>query len=130
MSFAIALTASTSYGMILSGCAGAGVGASVWLLSHYVTKGSTALLEKIGEPEGRISHFFVKALNILNMVGEVVKFASLYGAGIGISVSVATIASTLSLPAFPIVILGSSCAAIYALSQAKQDAFFQKAALV
>jgi len=117
MSFSIALTAATRYDMLLTGSASAGVGATVWLMAHYVTKGSLALLDKMGEPKGRVPTILVKALQVIIAVGELVKFASLYSAGIGVSVTLATAASSLSLPALPILIVGTSCAAVYALSQ-------------
>lgn len=117
MSYSIALTATSRLDLILYGSAAGGIGAITWLASHYITKASTHLLHKTGDSNGKLAVAARKVLKAVITTFEFLKLFSLYGAGVGFSASFAATVGCYVIPSIAILILGSTFAGVYALSQ-------------
>lgn len=121
MSYSIAFTASSPLESMLYGGTAAGIGAASWLGGHYVTSAAHMILNNVKACEGRLAKIGSKLLQAIITLGELIKFTCLYVGGIGCSIAAASAFTAGGFSAFSIVLFGSSFAAIYALSQTKQN---------
>lgn len=117
MSYSIALTAASKFDLILCGSSIAGLGAGVWLISHYVTQLGHLGLEKLEDSNGSVANVCRKILKVVVGTFEFMKLFALYGAGIGFSAAAAAIVGCYSIPSIAVLILGSTFAGVYALAQ-------------